>query len=56
MGKPKQQKAFIIYEDELEKLIDIRFKGRILFYNRIRKREVPDPELCYHVVPVEGVP
>ena len=45
MSITKQQKAFLIYEDELEKMVDIRFKGRILFYNKIRKREVLDPEL-----------
>jgi len=40
----KQQKAFIIYEDELESLFDSRFKQRINLYKTIRSRKVPDPE------------
>ncbi len=39
---PRQQKAFLIYEDELENLIDSRFKKRINLYKAIRSRQISD--------------
>lgn len=42
MDQPRQQKAFKIYEDELENLIDARFRERIQLYKKVRSRLITD--------------